>query len=71
MVLAGTPAGSHNHVQEITIGSNYYFEGINIMFTGQVMYLPCGIPIDNLNSDTLANNGHAEVVFVAQFQFYL
>ena len=69
--LAGTPAGSHNDVQEISLGSNYYIHGINFMFTGQVMYLPNGIPIDDTSSDVLANNGHGELIFIAQIQLYL
>jgi hypothetical protein len=69
--LAGTPAGSHNDVNEISLGLNYYFHGHNLKFTGQVMYLPNGIPINDTSSDVLANNGHGEVVFIAQMQLLL
>jgi hypothetical protein len=35
------------------------------------MYLPNGIPIDDTSSDVLANNGHGELIFIAQIQLYL
>ena len=41
------------------------------MFCGQATYLPKGIPIDDTSADILANNGHQEVVFIAQFQLLL
>jgi hypothetical protein len=53
------------------LGTNYYFAGRNFMFTGQLTYLPNGIPIDDTSADILANNGHDELVFIAQFQLLL
>jgi hypothetical protein len=50
---------------------NYYFYGHNLKFTGLATYLPTGIPISDTSSDVLANNGKAEVVFIAQMQLLL
>ena len=69
--LQGTPAGSHNDVTEISLGANYYIHDRNFMFTGQLMYLPNGIPINDTSADVLSNNGHGELVFIAQLQVLL
>ena len=71
MYLQGTPAGSQNNVQEISIGANYYIYGHNVKLTGQAMYLPHGIPIGDDGSDVEASNGKAELVFISQLQFLL
>ncbi|MDP9173267.1 MAG: porin [Planctomycetota bacterium] len=69
--LAGTPAGSQNNVTEISVGANYYFYGHNVKLTGQVMYLPTGIPINDDSSDVLISNRKGEVVFITQIQLLL
>ncbi len=69
--LQGTPVGSENNVHEVSVGFNYYFHGHNAKFTGQVMYLPNGIPVSDTSSDVLVDNGHAEVVIMGQFQLLL
>jgi len=69
--LKGLPVGAKNDVQEISAGVHYYFRGHNFKFTAQGMYLPNGIPINDTSSDVLANNGHNEFVFIAQFQLLL
>jgi hypothetical protein len=71
MHLQGTPAGSDNNVTDVSLGMNYYFYGHNLKFTGLATYLPTGIPISDTSSDVLANNGKAEVVFIAQMQLLL
>lgn len=69
--LAGTPAGSNNNVNSFEGGFNYYFNGHNAKFTGQVVYLPKGIPVGDDSQDVLISNNHEEVVFMAQFQLLL
>ena len=69
--LAGTPAGSNNNVNEISIGLNYYLFGHNAKFTTQLMYLPNGIPVNDDSNDVLINNDKAEAVLMEQFQFLL
>ena len=72
MHLQGTPAGSHNWVQEITGGVNWYFSGYRSKLTFEGKYLPHGIPIDDGPSDVLASpNGRGEFVFTAQYQLLL
>jgi hypothetical protein len=71
MHLAGTPAKSVNDVQETSGGLGYWFHGHNAKITGQIMYLPKGIPINDTSSDVLGNNGHGEIVFETQFQLLL
>jgi hypothetical protein len=70
MELKGLPTGSKGNVQEVSGGLNYYFHGHNFKFTGQVMYLPNGIPINDTSSDVLANVKN-ELIFIAQFQLLL
>jgi hypothetical protein len=69
--LAGTPAGSQNNVNEISVGANYYVHGHNVQLTGQVMYLPDGIPVNDDSNDVLISNNHAEIVIIAQVQLLL
>ncbi|HZL37529.1 MAG TPA: hypothetical protein VFC78_19580 [Tepidisphaeraceae bacterium] len=72
MRLQGTPAGSHNYVQEITGGVNYYIHGYRAKFTLEGKYLPNGIPLDDGGSDVLASpGGRGEFVFTAQLQLLL
>jgi len=71
LYLQGTPAGSNNNVNEISLGANYYFHGHNAKLTGQAMYLPDGIPVNDDSNDVLISNNHQEFVFIAQFQLLL
>jgi hypothetical protein len=71
MHLAGTPTGSENDVQEISVGLGYWFHGHNAKLVGQLMYLPKGIPISDSSSDVLSNNRHGELVYTTQFQLLL
>jgi hypothetical protein len=69
--LAGTALGSQNNVSEISVGANYYFYGHNLKFTGQVMYLPNGIPVGDDSSDVLISNDKGEIVIITQLQMLL
>jgi hypothetical protein len=70
--LEGTPAGSHNWIQAITGGVNYYFYAHRLKLTGEILYLPQGLPFDDTSSDVLTNSdGRAELSFVAQLQLLL
>jgi hypothetical protein len=71
LYLQGTPAASKDNVNEVSLGVNYYWFGHNAKLTGQMMYLPNGIPVNDDSNDVLLSNGHQEVVFIAQFQFLL
>ena len=72
MHLQGTPAGSHNNLNVITGGVNYFFYGNRLKLTGEVKWLPQGLPFDDGPSDELANpKGHTEVDFVVQLQLLL
>ncbi len=72
MHLQGTPAGSHNWVQAVTGGVNYFIYGNRLKLTGEVIWLPNGLPIDDSPSDVLTNsNGKTELSFVAQLQLLL
>ena len=71
MHLAGTPSGSNDEVHALSAGVNYYLYGHNAKLTGQVMYLPNGIPISDVGNDVLVSNNHGEVVFIMQFQLML
>ena len=72
MHLQGTPTGSRNWVQEVTAGVNYYFVGHRLKLTGEMIYLPTGLPIDDAANDVFANpSGHTELSFVAQIQLLL
>jgi hypothetical protein len=71
MKLQGTPAGSHNYVQIITGGLNYYFYAHRLKLTGQASYLPNGIPIDDSPSDIFTNNGEGIFLFEAQLQLLI
>ena len=70
--LLGTPAGSHNWIQAITGGVNYYFYGHRLKLTGEIIWLPEGLPFDDTSNDVLTNsNGKNEISFVAQVQLIL
>ncbi len=70
--VQGTPAGSHNWLQAITGGVNYYFYGHRLKLTGEVTYLPEGLPIDNTAGDVLTSpNGKGEISFIGQLQLLL
>jgi len=71
LYLQGTPAGSENNINEISLGMNYYLRGHNAMITGQAMYLPNGIPVNDDSNDVLLSNNQQEFVFIAQFQLLL
>ena len=70
--LEGTAAGSHNYFSVITAGVNYYIVGHRAKLTGEMIYLPHGIPIDDSPSDTLTEpNGRNEISVVLQLQVLL
>jgi hypothetical protein len=72
MHLAGTATGSRNYFHVITAGVNYYIVGHRAKLTGEVIYLPNGIPIDDGASDTFASpNGKGEISAGLQFQLLL
>jgi hypothetical protein len=71
LYLQGTAAGSNNNVNEVSLGMNYYFHGHNAKLTGQAMYLPNGLPVNDDSNDVLISNNHQEFVFIAQFQLLL
>jgi cell division protein FtsB len=58
-------------VQEITVGSTYYFHGQRLKLTFDLAYLPNGAPVLDQGNDVLANNGHGELIFRGQFQLLL
>ncbi len=70
--LQGLPTGSRKWLQVVTTGVNYYFHGHRLKLTGEVIYLPEGLPFDDTSSDVLTNsNGKTELSFVAQLQLVL
>jgi hypothetical protein len=70
--VAGDANGSRNYFSEITAGANYYFYGHRAKLTGQGVYLPTGIPIDDTPNDVLASpNARGEFVFIGQFQLLI
>ncbi|HET6248031.1 MAG TPA: hypothetical protein VFE47_10070 [Tepidisphaeraceae bacterium] len=72
MHLQGTPAGSHNYIQAVAGGINYYFHGYRLKATGELQWLPNGLPFDDISNDVLANtNGKSEITFIAQLQLLL
>jgi len=71
MHLQGTPVGSKNWIQDITGGVNWWIQGHSLKVTGEVMYLPQGLPFDDTPTDELASPHHAELVFEAQLQLLL
>ncbi|MBV8781280.1 MAG: hypothetical protein JO353_07775 [Phycisphaerae bacterium] len=71
MHLAGTPAGSNNEVHALSAGVNYYLYGHNAKLSGQVTYLPNGIPISDEGNDVLSSNNKGEFAFFVQFQLML
>ncbi|HWE04922.1 MAG TPA: hypothetical protein VG326_21120 [Tepidisphaeraceae bacterium] len=72
MHLQGTPAGSHNWIQAIAGGANYYFHGHRVKLTGEALWLPNGLPFDDTSNDVLTtSNGKPEISFIAQLQLVL
>jgi hypothetical protein len=71
LYLQGTPAGSKDGINEVSVGVNYYWRGQNAKFTLQGMYLPNGIPVNDDSNDVLISNNKQEFVFIAQFQLLL
>jgi len=70
--LKGTPAGSRNDFDDITVGLNYYFIGHRAKLTAEIQYMPRGLPIDDSGSDVLASKpGKGEISGVVQFQLLL
>jgi hypothetical protein len=64
-------AGTDTNVQEFTLGANYYFHGQRAKFTADLSYFPKGTPMDDVVTNVLANPGHGELLFRAQFQLSL
>ncbi|HWE03063.1 MAG TPA: hypothetical protein VG326_11700, partial [Tepidisphaeraceae bacterium] len=72
MHIQGDAAGSHNWLNVVTGGVNYYFHGHRVKLTLQAMWLPQGLPFDDSPSDELSSpNGHREIDFEAQLQILL
>lgn len=72
MKLAGTAAGTNPWVQAVTGGVNLWLEGHRLKLTGEVIYLPKGIPFDDTPNDVLAQpNGKSEVVGEIQLQLLI
>jgi hypothetical protein len=69
--VAGTPAGSQNYFQDVTVGVNYYFVGHRAKLTAEVQYLPDGIPFDDSGNGLLNSGGKPEISGVVQFQLLL
>ena len=70
--LEGTPAGSHNYLNALTGGVNYYVHGRNLKLTGEVLYLPQGLPVNDTATDELINsNGKTELVYEVQLELFL
>ena len=70
--LLGTAAGSKKYIPVVAAGANYYFHGHSLKLTGQVTYLPTGLPVDDTGNDLLASpSGKGEVVGIVQVQFAL
>ena len=68
--LLGTPTGSKKYIPVVAAGANYYFYGHSLKLTGQITYLPTGLPIDDASNDLLASpGGNGEVVGILQVQF--
>ncbi len=71
MHLAGTPAGSRNNLQDITGGVNWWVYGHRLKVTGEIMWLPQGLPFDDSPTDEFASPHHGEIVYEAQLQLVL
>jgi hypothetical protein len=72
MDLQGIPVHDRSYINVVTAGVNYYFQGHRLKMTGQIMYLPQGLPFDDGPSDELANtNGKTELVYEVQLQLLL
>ena len=70
--VAGTAAGSNNYIPTITGGANYYMYGHKLKLTAQLLYLPKGLPFDDLANDVLASpNSRGEISGVLQAQLAL
>ena len=69
--LAGTPVGSQNNVQDLSVGWNWYIYGHNLKFTQLLTYLPTGIPISDDGADIEISNRKAEIVLISQLQWLL
>jgi hypothetical protein len=72
MKLAGTAVGTRPYVQAITSGVNFWFQGHRLKLTGEVIWLPVGLPFDDTPNDILAQpNGKSELVGEFQLQLLL
>jgi hypothetical protein len=71
MKLQGTPAGSRNYIQDVTTGVNVWFQGHRLKLTGEVMYLPQGLPFDDSPTDEFASPHHGELVYEMQLQLLI
>ena len=70
--VAGTAVGSNNYIPTIAGGVNYYLYGHKLKLTAQLLYLPHGIPFDDLPNDIQASpNSRGEISGVVQVQFGL
>ena len=70
--VAGTAAGTKTYIPVTAAGVNYYFYGHRAKLTGQVTYLPNGMPFDDTPNDVLASpGGKSEFSGVLQFQLFL
>ena len=63
--------GTELNVHVITAGVNYYLYGQSFKVSGDVSYLPNGVPVNDDGFGLLANNGRDEVVGRMQFQLLL
>ncbi|HET6246577.1 MAG TPA: hypothetical protein VFE47_02675 [Tepidisphaeraceae bacterium] len=70
--LQGTPAGSRNYINALAGGLNYYVHSRELKLTGEVLYLPQGLPFNDTASDELINsNGKGELVYEVQLELVL
>ena len=61
-----------NWLQCITGGANYYIYGNRLKLTGEVVWLPEGLPVNDSNTDLLMTpSGKGEIAFIAQLQLSL
>jgi hypothetical protein len=70
--LQGTPAGSRNDINALAGGVNYYLHGRNLKLTGEILYLPQGLPFNDTATDELINSkGKGELVYEVQLELLL
>lgn len=70
--VVGTPKGSRTYCDVVTAGCNYFFHGHRLKLTGEIIWLPQGLPFDDTPNDVLASPaGHTEIVYEIQLQLML